>query len=479
LAEPARPLSAFVLMPFNEESTAIFDQLIAQPLIEVGYRVRKADSVIDQRSVLSDIVLGINSADLIVADLTELNPNVFYELGIAHGLGVPTVLITQSLDEVPFDLKTYRTSEYSTRFDEAENLKVFLKEVGNEAAGGRVKFASPVSDYLRESPAALRLSSGSHEEMSLAHAKSEVEEQPEEDKGELGILDFLHLYIQSAQETTSTLTKINNETAGIGDRIASHTEHMNTVSASEKPGMVAQIHRIATDVAKDLGAYGDVLKQEVPVLEQQSALMMDNGLKWLSAAGQSQTNDELESFRFSLATTYTILIESIPQTRGYRDSFNEVKGMTSQLNKAADRVVSYLSRFLTVMEKTQSFAGRGCDIAQELAEAGPMHVVVEPEIKCFRDAVGLEEQPFTGVLLATFDRGVEKTALPYAGNPLLKHSQVSWELDEAQKYPESWYLDPYVNDLKLAWEHAAQLFVGKEVQPPEGHDSDEAAPDAA
>ena len=41
--------------------------------------------------------MGIDTADLLIADLTDLNPNVFYELGIAHGLGIPTVLLTQSI----------------------------------------------------------------------------------------------------------------------------------------------------------------------------------------------------------------------------------------------------------------------------------------------------------------------------------------------------------------------------------------------
>jgi len=453
-------------MPFNEESTAIFDQLIAQPLIEVGYDVRKADSVIDQQSVLSDIVQGINGADLIVADLTDLNPNVFYELGIAHGLGVPTVLITQSLDEVPFDLKSYRTSEYSARFDEVEKLKSFLKEVGNEAAGGRVKFASPVSDFLQESAAAKRLSQHEGAPPSVVTQAPVLNSEDADTEAEPGILDFLHFYLLSAEQTVATLGKINSETSAIGDRIASHTERMNAAAVTEKSGGVAQMHRVATDVAADLSGYGDVLKEEIPALEEHSALMIDNGLKWLSAAGKDQPVDELEGFRVSLATMYLVLAKSIPQTRSYRDSFKEVKGMTSQLNKAADRVTSYLGRLLTVMEKSQSFAGRGCDIAQELGNADALHLVGEPEIRCFQDPHGSEEQPFTAILVATFDRGVEEVVLPYAGELLLKHAVVSWGVDEADEYPESWYLDPYSETIQHAWEKAPQ-FVGIELEPPQ------------
>jgi nucleoside 2-deoxyribosyltransferase len=466
-AENEKKLSAFVLMPFNEEANVIFDELIAVPLKDVGYEVRKADSVIDQRSVLSDIVLGIDSADLIVADLTGLNPNVFYELGIAHGLGIPTVLITQSLDEIPFDLKTYRTSEYSTRFDEAENLQAFLREVGKQAADGQVKFASPVSDYLRDSPAAERLAGSTDHPVDTASAPQPRQEIEREDGGEpdLGTLDLIHLYIQAAETTTAIMTEIGEETGAMGDKIAGHTVRMQEAMSSTKPGAVAQVHRISTEVASDLDAYGDVLKRNLPVLEKESDVMIDYGLKWLGAVGPDQTAEDLESFRISLATMYLVLMESIPQTRTYRDSFHGSRGITSQLTKASDRVVSLLDRMLTVMEKTQSFGSRGCDIAQEILDAGALYMVIEPLVQTFADPMATQEQPFSALFLATFDRGVVEAVHPYSGPPLQKHAQVSGEFEESRQYPESWFRHPYTEVIEHAWETAAG-FTGKELKGP-------------
>jgi nucleoside 2-deoxyribosyltransferase len=68
---------------------------------------------------------GINRAGIVIADMTERNPNVFYELGIAHTLGKPVVMITQSMEFVPFDLKHLRCLVYDykpakiSRFEEA------------------------------------------------------------------------------------------------------------------------------------------------------------------------------------------------------------------------------------------------------------------------------------------------------------------------------------------------------------------------
>src|SRR4051794_27403968 len=123
---------AFILMPFEEAFEAVYTGLLRPALEAAGYDVTRADSVIDQQNVLRDIVTGIDRADLLIADLTGLNPNVFNELGIAHGLGVPTILITQAIDEVPFDLRAYRVQEYSTRFDRAEELKSTLQQVAEE-----------------------------------------------------------------------------------------------------------------------------------------------------------------------------------------------------------------------------------------------------------------------------------------------------------------------------------------------------------
>ena len=70
-------------------------------------------------------------ADLIIADLTGRNPNVFYELGYAHALHKNTVLITQSIDDVPFDLRHRQMIKYFATAkgykDLNESLKNYVK----------------------------------------------------------------------------------------------------------------------------------------------------------------------------------------------------------------------------------------------------------------------------------------------------------------------------------------------------------------
>ena len=61
---------------------------------------------------MSDIWNAIYDARLIIADCTNRNPNVFYEIGVAHAIGQKVILITQNKDDVPFDLRHLRFIDY-------------------------------------------------------------------------------------------------------------------------------------------------------------------------------------------------------------------------------------------------------------------------------------------------------------------------------------------------------------------------------
>src|SRR5438552_4008695 len=121
-------MEAFVIMPFRPELNKVYEEVIKSSLQEEGFGVSRADSSIDLRNILDDIVDGIATADLIIADVTDVNANVFYELGLAHGLDIPTLMITQSINSLPFDLKNYRALEYSVDFDKTDRFVAKLHE---------------------------------------------------------------------------------------------------------------------------------------------------------------------------------------------------------------------------------------------------------------------------------------------------------------------------------------------------------------
>lgn len=104
---------AFVLSPFGEPFDTVYeDHLIPSVESVSGLKCFRADDIYDNRPIMEDIWKSINEARIIISDLTGKNPNVFYETGIAHTIGKEVVLITQSMADVPFDLRHLRCLVY-------------------------------------------------------------------------------------------------------------------------------------------------------------------------------------------------------------------------------------------------------------------------------------------------------------------------------------------------------------------------------
>ncbi|MCP4294367.1 MAG: hypothetical protein GY786_02035, partial [Proteobacteria bacterium] len=117
----------FVIMPFAERYDEIYRKVIKPELEAFRIRCIRSDDIYSTNQIMEDVILSILRAGLIIADLTGRNPNVFYELGIAHSKKQNVILITQNIDDVPFDLKWLRIIVYQQSITGAENLKLALK----------------------------------------------------------------------------------------------------------------------------------------------------------------------------------------------------------------------------------------------------------------------------------------------------------------------------------------------------------------
>ena len=87
--------TCFVLMPFAGESRDWY-QVAIRPAVEgAGFRCKRADEILGTGSITEEIFRNIFNADVLLVDLSGKNANVFYELGVAHAIGKPVVLIAQ------------------------------------------------------------------------------------------------------------------------------------------------------------------------------------------------------------------------------------------------------------------------------------------------------------------------------------------------------------------------------------------------
>jgi Pentapeptide repeats (8 copies) len=117
----------FVIMPFVPQWAPRIYRLVKELVEASGYQCRRADDLYG-RVILSDIWQGINEAAFVIADLTDQNPNVYYELGLAHALGKEIIPLLQADQDIPFDQKPFRVLFYEDNADGYDVLRQRLPD---------------------------------------------------------------------------------------------------------------------------------------------------------------------------------------------------------------------------------------------------------------------------------------------------------------------------------------------------------------
>lgn len=340
-------------MPFGPDYDDVYRDLIAEPLVSAGFTVRRADSLLNQTSVLQDVVKGIADADLVIADVTGLNPNVLYELGLAHAMGKRTVMITQSIAELPFDLRPYRANEYSTRFGRAGDLVRTLTDIGQAVLRGDAEFSNPVQDY-----APLALHQGAQvgttpglsepaRTASRASGKAAAAPHPEL-RTHLQRLDSGALVTRDAAHRLATASKEMN--VRTGDFIARAKGGQNS------PKTAQLVHRAADQTAVWLEGYTRVVRTRTLVMEDgaqvvssvatavarmPSNIVGSDARNSLAALGATSRDLTLaRNNLFSLSDTIIELrqLEHVPPVKGVADALGVLAEAVSSVVTALSEI---------------------------------------------------------------------------------------------------------------------------------------------
>jgi hypothetical protein len=105
--------SCFVMQPFASPFGDYYEKIYRPAIEKAGLKPVRADAdIFGTGKIMDQVWEGINSAKVLVAELTTRNPNVFYELGLAHALKKPVVLVSSKEEDVPFDLQHIRVIYY-------------------------------------------------------------------------------------------------------------------------------------------------------------------------------------------------------------------------------------------------------------------------------------------------------------------------------------------------------------------------------
>ena len=137
-------------MPFSQKwSNRIWEKHVKPVITDLGMNAVRADELYGSH-ILSDVWKGIAESRIIVADITTLNPNVMYELGLAHGMEKDVIILAQDADAIPFDINQHRCLIYEDNSDGYEKLQEKLPLYLKEKLGATTdNFGQPVRDNAK------------------------------------------------------------------------------------------------------------------------------------------------------------------------------------------------------------------------------------------------------------------------------------------------------------------------------------------
>ncbi|WP_256545753.1 hypothetical protein [Halobellus inordinatus] len=352
--------NAFVILPFEDEFEKLYNEKIAPVLSDRGYEVNKADSVDSQRAIIEDIINGIANADLIVADLTGTNPNVFYELGIAHGLGVPTVLIAQDIDELPFDLAAYKTIEYSLLFSEIEEFEEEIAEIGENHKSGDIEFGSPVSDYAEVEISHRPSPETAQEETAGTQQTGEEGEVATGEETKKGVLEFLSNIDDNINELEQLFGEIGEESKSLESEILTHTKEIQNMSAIESQGGRKRVNKVARDMADSLSEYSSSIEERIDPIDEKLNFVMDAISSFIEFSDTSveQQRDALEELNDALDPFIRDIEVTTNEINQFQNEMSSMRGLNRELDKSIKNLNNNLSELETILQSGLAKAER-------------------------------------------------------------------------------------------------------------------------
>ena len=152
-----RRKKSFLISPIGTPGTEAFRRaqyalkfIFKRALNGDDWEVHRADEGMTPDSINQHVIRSLHDADLVIADLTGHNPNVFYELAVAHGIRKPVVHLISTGETIPFDIVDQRTIFYDiTDLESVESTVNMLKQYADHAIQNADDLTTPLSNFAR------------------------------------------------------------------------------------------------------------------------------------------------------------------------------------------------------------------------------------------------------------------------------------------------------------------------------------------
>lgn len=139
--------TCFVIMPFSEQRWEVFEYGIAPACKSAGFEAVRVDQLKGPFNINRRIIEHLFTCDVVIAEITDKNPNVFYEMGVAHVLDNKTIMIAQNAQELPFDIRNYRCIIYQQSVKGLQKLQAEIVESLQRFDEWSRNPSNPVQDF--------------------------------------------------------------------------------------------------------------------------------------------------------------------------------------------------------------------------------------------------------------------------------------------------------------------------------------------
>ncbi len=179
--------TGFVICPLGEEgsttrlrSEKVFKYILKPALEDCEYVALSSTDIDSPGLITSQVIRNLKNAPLVIADLTELNANVLYELGVRHAFGKPVIHIIQTGQKIPFDNKNFRTVFIGTEVDVAARAKEDIVKKIKAVEDANFEVENPVTEAVMLEK--LSFSSKTNEQLmaNLWEGQDQIRQQIEE-----------------------------------------------------------------------------------------------------------------------------------------------------------------------------------------------------------------------------------------------------------------------------------------------------------
>jgi hypothetical protein len=346
----------FVIMPFSEDYMALYEELKIQ--FGDAFDFKNAGDLDNQQNILQDIVEGIYQSSVIIADLTGLNANVFYELGLAHAMNKKVIIITQDIGELPFDIKSYRANEYSLKFNKLPILIGELKKLLSGAIDNSVKYGNPVSDYildfydkkLIEQPITEKHYDTTNDiDKEVIDVSTSNELDGNTDKG----------YIDNIAEIECNSNKMTEEILCMGyemndmkNSICLTVNEMNNLKKHNGDIDTGYLKNACRKLAEPMDEFSQKLKDHVCKISSYWDVIENNYLSLLDNEYVKNINniDSVKETMESLRGMQEAVYCSNSNIGGFVDVLRGSLGVERRLNKAISTLISELEKYLKMTD---------------------------------------------------------------------------------------------------------------------------------